>query len=344
MKKILVFATAIALLAAMTVTAYAATGLTATNAVGKAGQAVELTFSVDGSVKGDWVKVEYSYDDSLLVPQPQACRWYPQGGISNFHNIKNIGAWAASSPVGLQGKLCSLSFGIKAGVSFDSTTVSCTVTILKDSKEVAKYTATGIVSATCIHSYGLWESVGEFNHERSCTVCGEKQTSGHSWDKGKQIPDPQNANNSLMVFTCTGCATTKEIPMAGVHTPETQPEPTVRPTEPDNDYTHPTKPTESTGPDEFQNPTIGTAPEPERDPFTGELVNKEDPAEPTQSFVDYNEPDHTHPETTAPMFIEHDHDHTDTATDADRTIGGYVAAAVGLVILAALVFVVKKKS
>lgn len=354
MKRFFIITVVLILLTAIAVTASAATGMSASNAVGKAGQTVEITLSIDGSLKGDQVSVEYDYDDKLLTPQPAVSKWYSKGEISNFHDIKNVGAWGASNPIELKGKLCSLSFVVKPGASFETTEVSCTVTVFSDEKEMAKYTATGKVSTTCIHSYGLWESTGEFNHERSCTVCGEKQIGGHRWDDGTQKADSDNYNKSWMVYTCTVCNVTKEIPMEGVHTPATEPDSTVPSATEDPDNNNPSKPSDPqpekdpfTG--EIENggdstPIIGTAPQPERDPFTGEIVNKEEPTEPTQSFVDYNEPEHTHPETTAPMYIEHDHDHTDTATEEDRAVGGYVALAVGLVILGILVYVVKRKS
>ena len=361
MRRIFVITAALLLMAAVTITAAAAGGISASNAVGKAGQTVKITLSIDQSIKGDQVSVEYSYDDEYLTPQPSGSKWYPNGSLSNFHNIKNIGAWTASAPVELKGQLCSIAFLVKPGVSFESTAVSAKVTVLKDGKEVAKYTASGNVSTECIHNYGLWESIGEFSHETSCSYCGEKKTGNHSWDDGKQIADPNNASDSLMVYSCTECKATRQIPMHGVHTPATEPETTTPPTQ-EHQHQEPSRPTEPetttpptqehqhqessrpTEPEQYQEPTIGTAPPPETDPFTGEIINKEEVTTPTQSFVDYNEPEHTHVETTAPMYIEHDHDHTTEATEQERSARGALVLSIGIIFVVVLVYVVKKKS
>ena len=345
MRKIISLLAALLLLSTLAVTASAAAGITMTDAVGKSGETVYITVSLAQAVNADQISVEYSYDAKILLPRQDLCSWKVQGALQDFNKVRPYGAWAAASSKQVSGEVCVLAFQVLPGVSFDGTKVACTLTVMNGGKVVGTHNAESAVRTTCSHSYGAWTSRDELVHIRSCSICKDEQSGVHTWDAGKQIPDPKNSSNSLLVYTCTVCSGTKQFVMEGVHTPATEPEqtqPSTEPTRPSNIQQDAT--VESTAPPATQpaDPSI-----PPTDPFTGLPVTEPDHfhTEPSINDHDYNDSDHVHT-TTAPQHIHveddgHDHDHT--TEPADNTATPFVIVAAAAVLIGALVFFVKKK-
>lgn len=383
MKKIFSLLTAILLLSAMAFTASAAGGIVLSSAVGKAGQQVTMTVTLQEAVTADQVLIVYEYDNRLLTPEPAHNQWEAKGSISDFMEPKDKdtsakGAWAASEAVELKNILCTLTFRIKSGASFDSTKVSCTVTVMNGGKETGKYSAQAQVLTSCSHSYGPWESRDHGSHERVCTICNDKQSGSHRWDEGKLTADPDNRNNALMVYTCSVCSGTRSIVIEDAQLPPTQPtggnshdtqqggqqqggqQNNPQPTQPQQNQQGSQQPTQpqqnsqggqqSTQPqkpetwmpnqqgDQFQDQTQNTMP---TDPFTGlpETAPSQQQPEQTNPYDTDIQPDHTHPQITVPGDIEHDHDHTPAGDAATPVV---IVAAVA-VLAGALVYFVKKK-
>ena len=350
MRKIFSLLAALVLLTTLAVNASAKEGITLSNALGKAGQQVTMTVALEGSVKGDQILVEYSYDNKILEPATQDCEWIPKGSIDNFlkPKIKDTeakGAWAASSAKELKGTLCTLAFRVKSGVSFDSTTVKCKVTVYNDDKLVGEYSADAKVLTSCSHSYSPWETRDDISHERSCTVCGDTQSNIHSWDEGK-------LKNGRMTFTCAVCSGVRSVAVEGSQEPITQPEqskpeatapqnvPPVASTPPNAQLPEETWPHQMTQPTQSTDSHDHSAQA--TDPFTGEPeVEITQPQ--TDPYTDYNAPEHTHPETTVPDHIEldHVHEHEEPANNKATPI---VVAVAAVVLVGALVFFVKRKS
>lgn len=371
MRKFISLLAAILLLSTMALTASAETGITMTDAVGQAGQQVSITVTLNEAIKGDSVAVVYSYDKNILSFQKQpASSWALKNGVGDFGKYKpDVGIWAptAMGSVEMEGTLCTLVFRVNSGVSFDSTAVTCTVSISNGGKIVGEYTAQATVRTACSHSYGAWTSRDEISHTQTCTICKEEQVKTHTWDAGKQIQDPDNSANSLMVHTCAVCGGTRSFVLEGVYTPATQPEqtrpstdqnrpsteqnqPTIEQVQPPIEQTRPSNiqqdaTVESTTPPIQQPPATST---PATDPFTGKPVTEPDHfhTEPTHNDHDYNDSDRVHPEATVPQNLPveddgHDHDHT--TEPVDNTATPIIIAVAAAVLIGALVFFVKKK-
>lgn len=346
MRKFISFLAAILLLSTMALTASAKAGITMTDAVGTSGQTVYITVSLTEPVTSDQMSVEYKYDKNILRPLPQSCSWQSKGVMTNFDTVRPYGVWAAANAVEVKNTVCTLAFLVLPGVSFDATQVSCTLTVMNNDKVTGSYDAYSKVSTTCTHSYGAWISRDEISHTQTCTICKDEQVKTHTWDAGKQIRDPDNSANSLMVHTCAVCGGTRSFVLEGVYTPATQPEQTQPPTEqtrPSNIQQDAT--VESTTPPTQQPPATSI---PATDPFTGKPVTEPDHfhTEPTHNDHDYNDSDRVYPETTIPQYLPveddgHDHDHI--TEPVDNTATPIIIAVAAAALIGALVFFVKKK-
>ena len=71
----------------------------------------------------------------------------------------------------------------------------------------------------CSHSYGSWSSNGSYNHQRTCTKCGYKDSKSHTWDSGKVIKEATCNEVGKKEQTCTVCSATRttDIPKAPKH-------------------------------------------------------------------------------------------------------------------------------
>lgn len=62
-----------------------------------------------------------------------------------------------------------------------------------------------------VHSFGEWQSVGEYNHESKCTVdgCTEAQTGEHEWGEAEVTKEPTADEEGEMTYTCKVCKGTR---------------------------------------------------------------------------------------------------------------------------------------
>ncbi len=68
------------------------------------------------------------------------------------------------------------------------------------------------------HTWGDWKPVEDTDqHQRTCSVCGNEETAGHTWDEGTVTKPATETETGIKTFTCTECNATKEeaIPPIG---------------------------------------------------------------------------------------------------------------------------------
>ena len=58
------------------------------------------------------------------------------------------------------------------------------------------------------HTWGEWTADGD-HHVRECTVCGDKETEAHKWDKGVVTTAPHLDSEGVKTYTCSVCNATK---------------------------------------------------------------------------------------------------------------------------------------
>ena len=205
MKQLLYFALTILLVLSISCNCFAAGNEVAINDVnGGPGQTIYLALELQEPVTASAIGVRCQYDAELLEALPELSTWEIKGLLSSFEK-ENNGVWASATGQELKGKLCVLAFRIKDGVAFNSTDILCTVILKDGSTEKVNCTVKSTVSCQCTHNYGPWESTGNMNHIRTCTLCGGKNTQNHEWDSG--VKETRQNGQVLLVKTCVVCKT-----------------------------------------------------------------------------------------------------------------------------------------
>ena len=59
------------------------------------------------------------------------------------------------------------------------------------------------------HTFGKYQNIFPYDHERECTVCGYIETENHSWDNGKITLNSNCSEQGEKTYTCTYCLGTK---------------------------------------------------------------------------------------------------------------------------------------
>lgn len=324
-RKICMFA---ALVAALAFSVFAQQdNLKVSNATAKKGELIYLTLELTQPTEGNTVSVKYSYDDKLLKPVVESCKWVQEGFMMNFDKANPAGVWSVQNATQLKGGLCVLAFELRDGAEFTKTEVACEVKVNNGGQNVGVYHATAKVILECVHSYGQWEDAGNLGHTQTCTLCQGQHTQSHTWDQGKQ--SQTNAPGKVeTLYTCTVCGGTKTV----TQNKEQEILPTFsKPTEEKDDQ--PTQaPTQSQGP---LTPTMN--PQDEIPELTEPTQTK--PVGSTGSHT----PEIDHTKSTVPS---HSHDHDPVMEPEDRSDSILTGAVVAIVIVAmvtAAVLIVKKK-
>ena len=232
-------------------------GLSVTHMEVEPGDTAYLRVSLNESVKGNSIRVTYSYDSSQLQALPKACTWEKKGLLQDFDYRKN-GVWASSDVTELKGDLFVLAFAVRKSAKFADTMINCEVIVKNGTEVVGSYSAIGVVSMYCEHEFGSWEDSGNVGHAQQCKHCGKTLTASHSWDDGVISDIPDEDRVKLKTYTCTACGRQRTQKVA-VDTEEPTvdvPQPPQETTEP---VTYPTAPPQETTPRHEE--TVPTYPE-----------------------------------------------------------------------------------
>lgn len=229
MKRFVLLMLALMLILSLTTVCLAAEDapLSVSNSQIAEGQTVYLAVTLNESVTANTIGVMCEYDKTLLTAQPSLCTWGKTGVLAAFEQ-DNMGAWASAEAQDLKGKLCVLAFQVKEGVAFSRTAVKCTVMLKDNAEEKGTFTAEGYVETPCDHSYGPWSGAGSLGHQRTCSLCGGKNTQAHSWDEGSSAPKPGDSNITVVTYTCQVCkeTSTREVPAGAEQTAPDRPQQT----------------------------------------------------------------------------------------------------------------------
>ena len=237
MKKAVLILLMLVLIATIQLPAYAdGIDLAISDRTPQKGDVVYVTVSLNEKAMGNSLAITFSADQSVLNWLPDESKWERKGILQDFGMMGNAGVWTTEQVQDLQGKVCTLAFRVVSDASFMDAQIECTVVVKNGAEQVGKYTAKTVISASCDHEYGAWESMGTIGHKRVCTKCGANQNQSHEWDQGVITEDPDNPYMGLKKYTCTDCG---EVKTSRVDRPPEQTQPT-NPTDQENDTTLPT--------------------------------------------------------------------------------------------------------
>jgi len=129
---------------------------------------------------------------------------------------------------------CRHSFGSSTKVNDQNHESTCTICGEKKSEahtwnsgtvtKEATCKATGVKKLTCTgcgatkdetipvsnaHKFGSWSNAGDSGHSHTCSVCGKKETSSHTWNSGTVQKKATCQETGTKKLTCTGCGAEK---------------------------------------------------------------------------------------------------------------------------------------
>ena len=156
-------------------------------------------YDSDGDGKSDGVS-------SLFVPLDE----YGTCGILLMPREKSgTREWFMSSADDLD----MITFRLKAKKTAETSSVSVSVISLVSANEDASQNAEipvpaapdTVLSVVCEHTFGAWETADGTQHQRICSVCGERSFAHHQWDEGEQTKAPTCKDTGEKTYACTVC-------------------------------------------------------------------------------------------------------------------------------------------
>jgi DNA-directed RNA polymerase subunit RPC12/RpoP len=71
------------------------------------------------------------------------------------------------------------------------------------------------------HKWSAWTSIGDEEHQKTCSVCLGSRTAAHNWDDGVETTPATCHSTGVMTYTCNDCGhkKTEEIPAAAPAAP-----------------------------------------------------------------------------------------------------------------------------
>ena len=98
-----------------------------------------VSVSLPETVTGTAMAVIYTYDDTVLEVQTDACAWVPEGVLSDFETDYPQAAWGTEEATELSGEICRLAFRALDLQNFAQTKVSWEITVTNNEETVAVY-------------------------------------------------------------------------------------------------------------------------------------------------------------------------------------------------------------
>ncbi len=207
MKKIVCLISSIVLLMLSCITASAAGSAALNgNASVTVDSTIELTVNVSGCGDASSVAVDVKCDGGFEVVSGT---WLKGGSLQNFDLAKGKGALGGLTSPDVNGNLFKLVLKGKTA-SATAQNVSVSVIAKNGANEIMNIKPTKSVKIVCkTHSFGNYSKKDNNSHTRTCSVCGEVETSAHSWNGGSVTKAASCKETGVKTYTCTACDATK---------------------------------------------------------------------------------------------------------------------------------------
>lgn len=207
MKKLVYLVISIVLMMSICLTANAAGSATLSGGSSvTVGSNIEFTVNVSGCGEATSIAVAVSYGSGLELVSGT---WLKSGSISKFDTSTNKGALGGLSSSDVNGNLFKVVLKAKTA-SASAQNVSINVIAKNGSDEVMNVTPSKSVQINCAtHSYSLYAKKDDNNHIRTCSACGNVETTSHTWNSGEVTKQASCKEAGEKKFTCTVCNATK---------------------------------------------------------------------------------------------------------------------------------------
>lgn len=155
-----------------------------------------------------------SYDSNVFEFLGGSCH-VSNAPMSEVSASRNGGVFVLQTDAVVSGTIFTINMRVKNTASFGSYTISGSPSL-----SGASCTLSGTnVTIACRHSYGNASKVDNNSHESTCTICGKKEKTNHTWNSGTVIKAATCKDTGTKRLTCTGCSATREetIPVTDNH-------------------------------------------------------------------------------------------------------------------------------
>ncbi len=214
MKKILSVIVSLVLMLSLCITANAASGTASLNGNGSVtvGSNIVLTVNVSGC--GDATSVAASVNFGSDFEYVSAS-WVKSGSLNNpYDSGTKKGALGGLSSPNVNGDLYKITLKAKTA-STSNQTVSITIIAKNGSSEIMNTVASKQIKINCAtHSYGAYSKINDTQHTRTCSVCGNVETTNHSWNAGTIDKNASCKETGNKKYTCTACSAEKNETIA----------------------------------------------------------------------------------------------------------------------------------
>lgn len=227
MKKIITFLTSIILICTVCFIPSSAAGsgsLAMSSASGKQGDSVTLNINLTANPGLATMSLQVEYDTGALTLTGVSDSKLLSGtDLSSVYNSPYKITWIDSSKSDNKktGIIASFTFKIKDNAKVGNTSVKLIFLESYDSNlNENSFSATpGNITVNCkTHTYTAYTKADDDTHERTCTACGHKETSSHTWDE-TVTKQPTCKESGSKHFECTACKAVKDetLPVTNNH-------------------------------------------------------------------------------------------------------------------------------
>ncbi len=215
MKKILSIIVSLVLMLSLCITANAAGGASLNgNGSVTVGSNIVLTVKVSGCADATSVAASVSFSSNF---EYVSASWIKSGSLNKAYDTSTgKGALGGLSSPDINGDLYQITLKAKTA-SAANQTVSITIIAKNGSSEIMNTVASKQIKINCAtHTYGGYTKADNNNHKRTCSACGNVETTAHSWNSGAvtKPADCKEAGNRRYTCTVSGCGATKDEAIA----------------------------------------------------------------------------------------------------------------------------------
>lgn len=178
------------------------------------GDSFTLTVSLSNDQPISNGGVILSYDSNVFEFLGGECH-VSNAPLAEVSASRNGGVFVLQTDAVVSGTIFTIRMRVKNSASFGSYSISGSPSL-----GGASCGLSGVnVTVACKHAYGTASKVDGTSHVSTCTICGKKEKTNHTWNSGNVIKAATCKTTGTKRLTCTGCSATKDetIPVTNDH-------------------------------------------------------------------------------------------------------------------------------
>lgn len=148
--------------------------------------------------------VVLTYDKSIFEFVKGSVIDCPAGEVTS-----SGGVFSLADDTVVSGVIFTIVLKVKSDAPFGKHPISGKPNLASSSGKISCDLSGTSVTVACKHSYGSSAKIDDTSHESACTVCGEKKTEKHSWNKGTVTKAATCKDPGSKTLQCGDCGAEK---------------------------------------------------------------------------------------------------------------------------------------